>query len=173
MKPDKQKKWDPRGTIWEVVDMGHDGSGTKYTIYNDAIFEAMMASMADCSEHATLNGPSQTELDSHANMPVVGRNCYILSELGKYIDVSLFTLPYKALRAPVVDVVRQYDSPYDGKSYVLVIRNALHVPSMANNLLPPFMLRGAGVEVNDKAKIVMKHMFDRLVSKYRRLGLPK
>ena len=86
-------------------------------------------------------------------MPVVRRNCYILSELGKCIDVSLFTLVYKALRAPMVDVAIQYDSPYDGKSHILVIQNALHVPSMANNLLPPFMLREAGVEVNDKAKI--------------------
>ena len=82
-------------------------------------------------------------------MPVTGRNCYILSKSGKYIDVSPFTLAYKALRAPVVDAAIQYDSPYNGKSYILVIWNALHVPSMTNNLLPPFMLREAGVEVND------------------------
>ena len=86
-------------------------------------------------------------------MPVAGRNCYILSELGKYVDISLFSMAYKALRAPLVDVMIQYDSPYDRKSYILVIWNALHVPSMANNLLPPFMVREAGVEVNDKAKI--------------------
>ena len=73
LKLDKWKKWDPRGTIWEVADVGDDGSGTKDTIYNDAIFEAMTASMADGSEHATLSRPSQTELDSHANMPVAGR----------------------------------------------------------------------------------------------------
>ena len=91
-------------------------------------------------------------------MPVEGRNCYILSELGKYINVSPFTLTYKALRAPMVDVVVQYDSPYDVKSYILVIQNALHVPYMVNNLLPPFMLREAGVEVNDKAKIHMQDL---------------
>ena len=49
----------------------------------------------------------------------------------------------------------QYDSPYNGKSYILVVRNALHVPSMCNNLLPPFMLREAGITVNNKAKIHM------------------
>ena len=58
MKQDKQKKWDPRGTIWEVADVGDDGSGTKDTIYNDAIFEEMTASIADGSEHATSSGPS-------------------------------------------------------------------------------------------------------------------
>ena len=158
LKPDKWKKWDTRGTIWEVADVGDDGSGTKDTIYNDAIFEAMTATMTDGSEHATSSGPSRTELDSHANMPMAGRNCYILSKSGKHVDVSLFTLAYKALRAPLVDVTIQYDSPYDRKSYILVIQNALHVPSMANTLLPPFMLREAGVEVNDKGKIHMQDL---------------
>ena len=60
------------------------------------------------------------------------------------------------MRAPLVDVMMQYDSPYDRKSYIVVIWNTLHVPPMANNLLPPFMLREAGVEVNDKAKIHMQ-----------------
>ena len=57
-------------------------------------------------------------------MPVVGRNCYILSESGKYVNVSPFTPEYKALRAPMVDAAIQYDSPYDGKSYIVVIWNA-------------------------------------------------
>ena len=46
-------------------------------------------------------------------------------------------------------------TPYDGESYILVVRNALHVPSICNNLLPPFMLQEAGITVNDKAKIHM------------------
>ena len=54
-----------------------------------------------------------------------------------------------------MDAALQYDSPYDGKSYILVVRNALHIPSMCNNLLPPFMLQEAGITVNDKAKIHM------------------
>ena len=58
LKPDKQKKCDPTGTIWEVADVGDDGSGTKDTINNDAILEAMTASMADRSEHATPSRPS-------------------------------------------------------------------------------------------------------------------
>ena len=52
----------------------------------------------------------------------------------------------------------QYDLPYDGKSYILVIQNTLHVPSIVNNLLPPFMLSETGVELNDKAKIHMQDL---------------
>ena len=47
LKLDKQAKWDPGVTIQEVADVGNDSSGTKDTIYNDAIFEAMTESMAD------------------------------------------------------------------------------------------------------------------------------
>ena len=34
-----------------------------------------------------------------------------------------------------------------------MLRNALYVPSMKHNLLPPFILRQAGVMVNDTPKI--------------------
>ena len=34
---------------------------------------------------------SRTELDSHANMPVVGKHAYIIAETGKKVDVSPFT----------------------------------------------------------------------------------
>ena len=35
----------------------------------------------------------------------------------------------------------------------LVVQNTIHVPSMENNLIPPFMMREAGIMVNEKAKI--------------------
>ena len=73
-------------------------------------------------------------------MVVIGRHAYILAETGKTVEVSPFTPTYKPIKAPIVDAALQYDSPYDGKSYIIVERNALHVPSMCNNLLPPFML---------------------------------
>ena len=57
------------------------------------------------------------------------------------------------MQGPIVDAAVQYDCPYDGQTYILVIRNALHVPSMRNNLLPPFILREAGVRVQDTPKI--------------------
>ena len=34
---------------------------------------------------------SQTELDSHANMPVVGRHTYAISDTGRIADVNPFT----------------------------------------------------------------------------------
>ena len=96
---------------------------------------------------------SHTELDSHANMPVVGRHAYIIAETGKKVDVSTLTPDYKPLTVHLVDATVKYDNPYDGKTYILVLRNALHVPSMDHNLIPPFMLREMGVTMNDVPKI--------------------
>ena len=96
---------------------------------------------------------SCTELDSHANMPVVGKHAYIIAETGKKVDVSPFTPYYKLLTVPLVDATVKYNNPYNRKSYILVLGNALYVPSMDNNLVPPFMLREMGVTVNDVPKI--------------------
>ena len=96
---------------------------------------------------------SHMELDSHANMPVIGKHAYIIAETGKKVDVSPFTPDYQPLMVPLVDTTVRYNNPYNGKSYILVLWNALYVLSMDNNLIPPFMLREMGVTVNDVPKI--------------------
>ena len=86
-------------------------------------------------------------------MPVVGKHAYIIAETGKKEDVAPFTPDYKPLMVPLVDATVRYDNPYNRKSYMLVLWNALYVPSMDNNLIPPFMLREMGVTMNDVPKI--------------------
>ena len=96
---------------------------------------------------------SRTELDSHANMAVIGQHAHILSTSDKMVEVNAFTPEHATIKASLVGAALQYDSPYDGKSYILIIQNGIQVPSMANNLIPPFLMRGVGVAVNDKPKI--------------------
>ena len=98
---------------------------------------------------------SRTELDSHANMPVIGKNAYILSKIGETANVAPFTPDYKPIRVELVDAALQYECPYSGETKMLIIRRGLHVPSMSNNLLPPFMLREAGIASNEVPKILI------------------
>ena len=100
-----------------------------------------------------VNELSRTELDSHANMPVIGRNAYILSKIGETVDVALFTPDYNPISVELVDAALKYEYPCSGKVKILIIRRGLYVPSMTHNLLPPFMLREAGIHINEVPKI--------------------
>ena len=99
------------------------------------------------------DGESRTELDSHANMPVVRREVLVVEQSGKMVEGSPFTPDYKPIKVEVLNAVIQYDSPLDGREYILVIQNALRVPSMSNNLIPPFIMRENEIIVNECAKI--------------------
>ena len=86
-------------------------------------------------------------------MPVIGRHAQIILDTGWVAEVNPFTPDYKAMNVPIVDAAIQYDCQYDDRTYMLVIQNALHVLSMSNNLIPPFILLEAGITVNDTPKI--------------------
>ena len=97
---------------------------------------------------------ARTELDSHAMSPVVGYNSYVWRDTGQFVDVSPFTSSLgKLTRIQVVDALIQYECPLTVKNYILVIYNALYVPEMKHNLLTPFLVREAGIELNETPKI--------------------
>ena len=52
-----------------------------------------------------------------------------------------------------MNAVIVYDCPQSGQTYLLFVRNALCVPSMEHNLIPPFILREAGLVLHDTPKI--------------------
>ena len=57
---------------------------------------------------------SRMELDSHANMPVVGNHAYILSDTGRTADVNAYNPQYEAMVIPIVDAAVQFSCPYTG-----------------------------------------------------------
>ena len=56
----------------------------------------------------------------------------------------------------VVDAAVIYDCQFTGSSYIMVIRNALYLRAMTFSLIPPFMMRMAGIEVNECPKFLAK-----------------
>ena len=80
-------------------------------------------------------------------------NAYILSTIGETVDVAPFTPDYKPISEELVDAALKYECPYSGEINILIIRRGLHVPSLTHNLLPPFMLREAGITINEVPKI--------------------
>ena len=113
---------------------------------------ATRAEMGDNDDQQTL-----TQLDSYANMVVEGSHSSVFGHSGKSADVWPFSSDCSKLESvPIVDATMAYDCPYSMTTYILAVKNALHVPSMEHNLVPPFILREAGLVVNDVPKLHTK-----------------
>ena len=52
-----------------------------------------------------------TDLDTHANMAVPGRKCYIVNHPGKIVVVHPFSSECEVLKVPIVDAVMKCDGP--------------------------------------------------------------
>ena len=76
-----------------------------------------------------------TELDSHADSPVVGTQAAIIRSTGRIVSIKGFTDALGApILVPVVDAAVAYDCEYIGTTILLVLRNALHMRSMHADL---------------------------------------
>ena len=93
-------------------------------------------------------------MDSHADSPVVGKNAYIISTQDRKITVNGFTNSLGSKTVPVVDAAVAYDCEFTGKVYILIIKNALYFEEMTVNLIAPFILRLAGLQVNEIPKFM-------------------
>ena len=51
----------------------------------------------------TKGSDSRAELDSHTNMPLVGPNCYIISDSGTFAEVNALSPDYETKNIPIVD----------------------------------------------------------------------
>ena len=57
---------------------------------------------------------------------------------------------------PIVDAAIVCDCSYSMNTYLLIVRNALYVQSTTNNLIPPFIMREAGLKFIEIPKIHVK-----------------
>ena len=101
--------------------------------------------------HLTISKP---ELDSHANMIVLGKESFVFESTGKTCNVEPF---YPALGTaqdvPIVDAAIAYDCLFTHETYILIICNALHIKTMQNNLILSFIMREVGLIVNEIPKM--------------------
>jgi len=67
--------------------------------------------------------------------------------------VSPYNPEYDSMEIPIVDAGILYHDQHTGIDHILIVRNALHIPSMTHNLIPPFIMREQGIIVNEAAKI--------------------
>ena len=96
----------------------------------------------------------RTRLDSHANMVVLGLYSFVFESTGRTYNVQPFSTDLGIAKdIPIVDGALAYDFSHSGITYVLVVRNSLHVLSMNHDLIPSFITSAGGVLVYDIPKI--------------------
>ena len=69
-----------------------------------SMFYLMIATaLMDNTGPHKISAESRTELDSHANMPVVGMNAYVISQTGRSASVNPYNPDYSPMDKPIVD----------------------------------------------------------------------
>ena len=97
---------------------------------------------------------SITTLKSIANMVVFGKHCVIFDDTEKSCTVDVFSESSGKLdNVPIVDVAVAYDCPYQYKTFLLLMQNALYIPELEINLRPPFIVRESEIQINECPKI--------------------
>ena len=120
--------------------------------FSDHVIATTVTTEIDC-QHV-----SATELDSHADSPVVGKYSTILEDTGRKASVSGFTSELgEPMLVPVVQAAVTYECEYSGNIHILVLCNALYFKNMDINLVPPFMMRLAGLDVDECPKFLAKN----------------
>ena len=101
---------------------------------------------------------SRTDLDSHVNVVVVGKHTVIIDDTDRRTEVSSFSQEYESLsKVTIVDPTIRYDFRYSGETYLLIVRNALSILAMDHDLIPPFIIRKAEVDVKCVPKLECKN----------------
>ena len=96
------------------------------------------------------DGTSRTELDTHADTCVVGKNCLIVHEYNRWVTVTGYDPKQGCVKdLKVVAAVLAYDCPKTGEVIILRINQAIYIKSMSNNLLCPMQLRANDIKLFD------------------------
>ena len=90
-----------------------------------------------------------TELDTHADTIVAGKNTIVMSYTDKVCEVSPYSSDYESVKdVPIITAATGYTSA-TGDNYILILNEALYMPTLDHSLLNPNQLRHHGIEVQD------------------------
>jgi hypothetical protein len=108
----------------------------------------------DSTEHPT-------DLDSHADTCVVGKNAQIVHILNKKVNVTGFDPSLgKVKDLDLVSAALAYDCSETGETVIMRIHQAVHVPTMINDLLCPIQMRANEIGVQECPKFLQEHPDD-------------
>ena len=107
-----------------------------------------MANVGSLREHTS-------EIHTHASTGVVGRHAFITEHHEQVVNVSGHDSSKEALKnLEIVNAAITVDDVDTGESHVVIIKQAVHVPTMDHNLLCPMQMIMHGAIINDTPKLL-------------------
>ena len=80
---------------------------------NDHVVGIIYGASFNNAESSEFEQYPKSELDSHANMVILGRNCFIFEWSGRTCNVMSFTKTLGTVQhIPIIDAAITYDCPY-------------------------------------------------------------
>ena len=108
------------------------------------------------SLYETDDQESTTDLDSHADTCVVGKNALIILDFETPVRVTGYD-KLKAKSYRTISAALAYDDPKMGEVHILEVQQAIEIPHLHHNLLCPMQLRVNDVEVNERPKFLTRY----------------
>ena len=88
---------------------------------------------------------------------MVDSEALIIRNHDRKFRVNRFTPALGSKTVDVVDTTIAYECEFTGKVLIMIIRNGFHLKEMKHNLLSPFIMRLAGLEVNEQPKSMTRN----------------
>ncbi len=118
-----------------------------------AVCALVLAATIGGASMGSHSGLHATELDSHANMAVAGPDCTVIAISGHHATVTPFSSNLPTMNmVEIGDVAIAYNDPISLQTYLLVMRNALLIPTMDHNLIQLFLIWLAGLQIDETPK---------------------
>jgi hypothetical protein len=101
------------------------------------------------------------DLDSHANTCLVGKNALFVHVSNKKVNATEFdpTLG-KVKDLDLLSAALSYDCPDTGETVILMAHQAVHVPTMTNDLLCPTQMRVNEIGIQECPKFLTQQHLD-------------
>jgi hypothetical protein len=95
------------------------------------------------------------ELDSHADMTVLGAGALIMQSYDQPVEVVGYDPQQGSQTFETVSGILAFDHPRDGQVYHLVFHQTIHMPQLDHHLLCPMQCCVNDVTVNDVLKFLL------------------
>jgi hypothetical protein len=105
----------------------------------------------------------RSELDSHMDTCVIGKNVLITHDCNRPVSTTCYDQSQGTTHRNMktISAALAYDCPRTGQVIILMLHQAIHIPTMENNLLCPMQIRMNDIKVSETPKFLADNPTDK------------